>query len=290
MQLERNRQDRTIFIHQEAYINRLIKKFSISEARTTSVPADPHVLLSPAEKDDFVCTRIPFREAVGSLMFLATVSRPDIAYAVNAVSRHLNCYNDSHWQAVKRIFRYLLRTPNLGILYGNSEKGLQLEGYSDADYASDLATRRSTTGYVFMLAGGPVSWTSQRQKLVTLSTTEAEYVAAAAAAKETAWLRNLLNDLEYQCEGATTLFVDNQSAIRLVKNPEFHQRTKHIDIQYHYIRERVQDSELCVNYIPTTLQRADIFTKPLPKDRFKTGFEIKFNQEGRSTQTGGVLK
>lgn len=269
LQIERNRQDRTIFIYQEAYINRLIDKFLMTEAKTISISADPHTSLTPAENNDF-CSTVPFREAVGSLMFLAMVSRPDIMFSVNVVSRYLNCYNNTHWQAVKRIFRYLRGTADLGITYKGGESELKLEGYSDADYASDLATRRSTTGYTFILAGGPVSWTSRRQKLVTLSTTEAEYVAAAAAAKEAIWLRKLLSDLGCQCQSATTLFVDNQSAIRLTKNPEFHQRTKHIDIRYHYIREKVQDFELCVNYIPTALQRADIFTKPLPKERFKS--------------------
>lgn len=160
LQFKRNRQDCTIFLHQEAYINQLLDKFSMTDAKIANISADPHALLRPAEKDDLLCVKVPFREAIGSLMFLATVSRPDIAFAVNAVSRYLNCYNNSHWQAIKRIFRYLQGTVDLGIMYRSGGSKLQLERYSDADYASDLATRRSTTGYAFILADGLISWAS----------------------------------------------------------------------------------------------------------------------------------
>ncbi|XP_033230350.1 secreted RxLR effector protein 161-like [Belonocnema kinseyi] len=169
-------------------------------------------------------------------MFLAIVSCPDIAYAVNVVSRYLSEYTESHWQAVKRILRYLIGTADFGIMYKSCGSKLELRGYSDADYAGDVVMRRSTTGYVFMLAGGPITWSSQRQKLVTLSTTETEYFAAATATKEAVWLRKLLDDIGFQAAGASALFVDNQSAIKLIKNPEFHKRTKHIDVRYHFIR------------------------------------------------------
>ncbi|KMQ87247.1 retrovirus-related pol polyprotein from transposon tnt 1-94 [Lasius niger] len=201
-------------------------------------------------------------EAVGSLMFLAVVTRPDIAFSVNAVSRHLNCFDVTHWEAVKRIFRYLISTRDLDIQYKYNNEGIKLEGYSDADYVSDAATRRSTTGYVFNLAGGPVSWESKRQRMVTLSTTEAEYVAAVRLKKRSG-LENL-NGMGCECENPTILHIDNQNAIRLVKNPEYHKRTKHIDIRYHYIKEKVEDSEIIVSYIPSELQRADILTKALP--------------------------
>lgn len=125
------------------------------------------------------------------------------------------------------------------IEYYSGGRELILEGYSAADYAGDIETRRSTTGYVFELEGGPVTWASQRQKLVTLSITEAEYVAASITSQETVWLRKLLSEIECPCEVATIIFVDNKSAIRLVKNPEYHKRTKHIDVRYYYVREKV---------------------------------------------------
>ena len=153
-------------------------------------------------------------------------------------------------------------------MYKREGKESSLVGYYDADYAGDLETRRSTTGYAFSFANGLVAWSSQRQKIVTLSTTESEYVAAAAAARENIWLRNLLGNLGAQCDTATALHIDNQSAIRLAKNPEFHKRTKHIDVRYHYIREKVASREIEVKYIRTDCQKADIFTKAVPKERF----------------------
>ena len=145
----------------------------------------------------------------------------------------------------------------------------ELIGFSDADYAGDIETRRSTTGYVFYLANGAVSWSSQRQKLVTLSTNEAEYLAASVATRELVWLRKLLKDIGCPCAEETTLFVDNQSTIQLVKNPVYHKRTKHIDIRYHFVREKIESKDALVEYVPSEKQRANIFTKALPRERFR---------------------
>lgn len=273
LQIERDRNKKTLAIHQKAYIQKLLEKFEMHNAKVVSVPADPHTILYPVEADEKKVI-VPYREAVGNLVFVSSVSRPDITYAVNSVSKYLNNHNNAHWHAVLRIFAYLKETLDYKIEYksGNEPK---LLGFSDADYAGDVETRRSTTGYLFCLANGPITWSSQRQKIVTLSTTEAEYVAAAAAAaKEAMWLRKLLRDLDCLYEDRTTLYMDNQSAIRLVKNPEFHKRTKHIDIRYHYIRETVANGDIRVEYIPSELQRADILTKSLPKDRFKKMCEL----------------
>jgi len=170
---------------------------------------------------------------------------------------------------VKRVLAYLVDNLDVGIeyRYGGSEAGLV--GYSDAEYASDLETRRSTTGYIFCMANGPVTWSCQRQKLVTLSTTESEYVAAATAAKELIWLRKLLKDIGGQYENATTLYIDNQNAIKLSKNPELHKRTKHIDIRYHFLREKYESGEISIAYIPPEIQKANILTKALPRERFQ---------------------
>ena len=270
MQIIRDRERKSVIIHQSAYTAKIIEKFRMSEARALCVPADPNVILSPFESEDRESSSVPYREAVGSLVFLASVSRPDIAFAVNSVSRFLSKHNAEHWRAVKRIFAYLGGTVDYGIEYRDGGSEPELIGFSDADYAGDIETRRSTTGYVFCLANGAITWSSQRQKLVTLSTTEAEYVAASAATRESIWLRKLLFGIGCPCVKETTLFVDNQSAIQLVKNPVFHKRTKHIDIHYHFVRERVDMGDVLVKYVPSEKQRADIFTKALPRDRFKS--------------------
>lgn len=144
--------------------------------------------------------------------------------------------------------RYLSGTKHLGIKYTKCEN-LNLEGFSDSDYAGDIDTRRSTSGYVFKLSDGPITWMSKRQNCITLSTAEAEYIAACLAVKESVWIRKLLCDLGYFQNNPTQIHVDNQSAIRLVKNPEFHCRTKHIDIKYHFIREKFDNQEIDVTYI-----------------------------------------
>jgi hypothetical protein len=172
MQIKRDRAKQKLFIHQSAYAKRIVSKFKMSEAKKASVPIDPNVVLYPVLENDKKVENVPYREAVGSLMFLAVVSRPDIAFAVNTVSKFLNNHNDEHWRAVKRIISDVSGTIEYGIEYFCSEKACELIGYSDADYANDIETRRSTTGYLFELANGPVTWCSQRQKLVTLSTTE----------------------------------------------------------------------------------------------------------------------
>ena len=280
LQIARNREEKSMMIQQGDYAEKILGKFRMDDAKAVSVPADPHVALEPVKKDEESENSSPYREAVGSLMFLSVVSRPDISYAVNSVARFLENHNETHWRAVKRVFAYLNGTRDLGIVYRNEGKDSSLVGYSDADYAGDLETRHSTTSYAFNFANCLVTWSSQRQKEVTLSTTESKYVYAATAAKENIWIRNLLKDLGANCEKAAALYVDNQSAIKLAKNPEFHKRTKHIDVRFHFIREKVASQEIAVIYIPTESQKADIFTKAVPR----------VYRASESTQTVSVLR
>lgn len=262
MEIKRDRLAKTISIGQAAYITRVIEKFNMTDATPVSTPADVNVMLTKAEEE--TDTIFPFRQAVGSLMYAATVARPDISYAVGEVSRFLERPSSSHVVAVKRIMRYLKGTVDNGIVYGGEHNGsFNLDGYTDADFARDIESRRSTTGYAFMMNGGAVTWRSQRQKTVALSTTEAEYMAACEGAKEGVWLRQLLDDVGYRRDFPTPINMDNQSAIRLVKNPELHHRTKHIDIRLHFIRGLYESGTISIEYVPTEKQLADVFTKPL---------------------------
>ncbi|UYV65570.1 hypothetical protein LAZ67_3004741 [Cordylochernes scorpioides] len=213
--------------------------------------------------------KIPYRQTIGSLMYLMTGTRPDIAYAVSRVSQFMNNPGPSHWTAVKKIFGYLKATKNIGICFGGSSCTTSLIGFSDADFAGDLDTRKSTTGYVFMLNNGPISWCSQKQNCVSLSTTESEYIAASKAMKEAIWLRQLLRELHQEQVKPTTIFSGNQSCIRLVHNPEYHKRTKHIDISYHFIRDHFQKHAIDLLYVCSNDQAADIFTKALPPERYR---------------------
>ena len=243
----------------------------MDEAKSSSVPCIPGLSLHngqcPSDNNEVkdMSTK-PFREVVGSLMFAATVSRPDITFAMSQVSRFLYNPGLEHWNAAKTILKYLQGTQNLTLLY--KADAILLEAYYDADFAGDYDTRRSTTGYVSLLASGPITWSSHRQKCVTRSTTEAEYIAASDAASEIIWLQGFLQQLGINIRKPTILYVDNQSTTRLIKNIDHHKRTKHIDIKYHYIREHVENGTIQVNYICSEKQSADIFTKALSRDKY----------------------
>lgn len=264
--------DGTIMLHSESYVKRILKRFYLDDASPNTTPADPGTILSSESNPFPEGKTVPYREAVGSLMFLASTTRPDIAFAVNLVSRFQNNPGQVHWNAVKRIFRYLKGTANYGIEYSPvANNNCHLVGYSDSDFANDVDTRKSTSGYVFKISNGPVTWSSQKQSTVSTSTTESEYIAASTAVKETLWLKQLLQDVGESeiCKEGVTLFIDNQSAVKLIKNPVFHKRTKHIDVRYHFIREKYDDGSILVKYIKSEEQLADIFTKALPKTKFE---------------------
>lgn len=260
--MEIERINNCIYIHQRDYIEQIIQKFCMSNANPVSTPADVNVIISKNLDENTV--NFPYREAIGSLLFLSSVSRPDISFAVNVLSRYVNNPSQLHVNAVKRIIRYLINSKDICIKYGESNA---LIGYSDSDFARDIDTRHSTTGYIFKMNDGPITWSSQKQKTVALSTTEAEFIATCEAAKEILWLQQLMLELgeSFKC---ITLYVDNQSAIKLLTNPVYHKRTKHIDIKYNFIREKVELGLIKINYVASTYQLADLMTKPLPTQTF----------------------
>lgn len=234
----------------------------MSEANPCTTPVDNNVILIKNVDENTI--NFPYREAVGALMFLSIVSRPDISYALNIVSRYLNNPGKDHVYAVKRIIRYLLQTKDICISYNSNS---ELIGYSDSDFGLDIDTRKSNTGYIFMLNGGPITWASKRQNTVSLSTTESEYMAASEAAKEMLWLRQLLLDIN-EPQLMITLCIDNQSAIKLIHNPVYHKRTKHIDVKYNFIREKVEQNVNKIKYVQSMYQLADFLTKALPPGKF----------------------
>jgi hypothetical protein len=170
-----------------------------------------------------------------------------------------------NWKAVKHILRYLKGSRNLCIQYGKTPESNNLIGYSDADFGGDSDDRKSTIGYVFMLGNGPICWSSKRQTNVAPSTTEAEYMAGTQTIKEAIWLRRLLKDLGDEQTSPTVINMDNQSAIKLAQNPVFHARTKHIDMRYHFIREKVESQEVELTFCGTNSMLADLMTKALGK-------------------------
>jgi hypothetical protein len=213
-------------------------------------------------------SKVPYENAVGSLMYLMVCTRPDLAYAMGKVSRYMSNPGKVHWEAVKWILRYLKGTKDVGLLFdANSNNAKSLLGYVDADYGQDLDGRRSTTGYMFTLGGGCISWRSTLQKCVAQSSTEAEYVAAAEAAKEAIWLNRLVTEMGLT-QANVNLHCDSQSALHLAVNQVMDSRVKHIDIRYHFIRQAVSDNLLELVKIDGKLNPADALTKVIPLETF----------------------
>ncbi|XP_038704736.1 secreted RxLR effector protein 161-like [Tripterygium wilfordii] len=194
-------------------------------------------------------------------------TRPDIAFSVSLISRYMENPTQLHLQAAKRILRYLKGTIDFGVLYSKGG-GSNLIAYADSDYAGDLEDMKSTSGYVFMLGSGAVSWSSKKQPIVTLSTTEAEFIAAASCSCQAVWMRRILGEVDHEQSEATVVFCDNSSTIKLSKNPVLHGRSKHIDVRFHFLRELTNDGVVEMVHCGPQEQVADIMTKPLKLDDF----------------------
>jgi hypothetical protein len=210
---------------------------------------------------------IPYIHAVGSLMYLAVATRPDIAYTVGVLARFNHNPGKAHWLAVKHLFRYLKGTLDLGLTYSPSPVKELFVSYSDSDHGGDKSTGKSTGAYIVKMGTGAISWQSKLQTIVTLSTTEAEYIAAVSAGQEILWLRNLFEELGYPQETSSSLYLDNQSAIAVARDPEHHGRMKHLDLRTYWLRQEVDSGKIKVGHVPTTEMPADLLTKALSKPK-----------------------
>nr|CAB3451780.1 unnamed protein product [Digitaria exilis] len=253
-------------VSQAAYTSKLMEKAGMTDCNAVHVPMEHRLKLSKDSSSPPTDTT-HYRSLVGSLRYLVH-TRPDIAFAVGYVSQFLEKPTTEHLSAVKHILRYIAGTPHYGLCYTKGQGRIELKGYSDADFSGDVDDHKSTTGVLFCLGGVPVSWQSQKQPVVTLSSCEAEYIVATAAACQGIWLGRLLGRFYGKTASTTTIFIDNQSTIQLCKNPVFHSRSKHIARRFHFIRERVDDGEVTVRKIHTDDQLADILTKSLGRIRF----------------------
>jgi hypothetical protein len=262
MSIIRDRENRTVKLAQGRLTADLLSKYDMLEAKALSTPLNPSTKLTK-EGEALDRETYNYSQLIGSLMYLSVCTRPDISQAVGALARYMARPTKVHWQAAKGVLRYLSGTANYGIIFGGASKGL--EAYTDADFAGDIDTRRSTTGYVYIFNGGAISWSSRLQQTVAASTTEAEYMAAAFTIKEGLWLHKLFNDLGLNIQ--INIKADNQSAIKLLKNPVLSMRSKHIDVIYHFARERVARGEVSFQYIRTDNMVADALTKPVPANK-----------------------
>lgn len=273
IEIERDRKARKLRLHQLAYIRAVLKKFEMENCNPVGVPAESHQVLTRNEDENGISistTDRPYRQLIGSLMYLAVGTRADIAFAVSTLSQFLENPSELHWKAAKRVLRYLAGTCNMGIEYRSSNMANILTAYSDADYGTCSDTRKSISGVILILNNGPVIWFSRKQGVVATSTTYAEYIAVYDATKEIVWTRRVLQELGLHQVKPTTLYCDNMAAEQLVKNPTFHRRTKHFDIKFHYTRDIVKQRDLLVEHIASNEQLADILTKPLTREKFET--------------------
>ncbi|KAM2012453.1 hypothetical protein ACFX1T_024318 [Malus domestica] len=275
MEIERDRAKGKISLCQKQYLKKVLQRFRMNEnLKPVSTPLASHFKLSASmspktvEESQYMA-QIPYANVVGSLMYVMVCTRPDISQAVSIVSRYMHNPGKGHWQAVKWILRYILGTVDVGLLFQQDKvTGQCVVGYVDSDYAGDLDKRRSTTGFVFTIAGGPVSWRSILQSTVALSTTEAEYMAVTEAIKEAIWLQGLPDDLGVQ-QDHVDVHCDSQSAIHLAKNQVHHARTKHIDVRFHFVREVIDEGDILLQKIGTADNPANMLIKPVSLHKFK---------------------
>jgi hypothetical protein len=259
------RRPQGFFLHQRQYTIDILEWAGMSDCKSCSTPVDTQAKLSEDDGPP-VADATSYRSLTGALQYL-TFSRPDIAYAVQQVCLHMHNPREPHLTALKRILRYLRSSLDYGLLLRPSPTS-ELVVYTDTDWAGCTDTRRSTSGYAVFLGTNLVSWAAKRQPIVSRSSAEAEYRAVANGVAEASWLRQLLHELHSPLQRATLVYCDNVSAVYLSTNPVQHQRTKHVEIDLHFVRERVVAGDVRVLSVPTTLQFTDIFTKGLPSSVF----------------------
>eukprot|EP00253_Pinus_taeda_P034533 PITA_34533 len=255
--IEVDQSENGVFISQDKYVKAVLKRFHMQNNKATVTSIVVGLKLTKEDSSKDFDPKL-YKSIVGTLMYL-TATRPDIMHVVSLISKFMERPKETHWQATKRILRYVNGTKGFGILYSSSES-FKLTSYTDSDWSRSVDDRKITSGYVFHMRSGAISWASKKQRVVSLSTAEAEYVAATSVACQVVWLRRVLIDLCHEQENGTTIYCDNSSAITLSKNSVFHKRTKHIDTKFHFIHELVNNGEIVLQHCRTENQLADILT------------------------------
>ncbi|GJW12018.1 ribonuclease H-like domain, reverse transcriptase, RNA-dependent DNA polymerase [Tanacetum coccineum] len=256
-----------ISIKQSAYASKILKEAGMIDCNETLIPMDPGTRLTKITEGTMV-NSTEYRSLIGCLRYLLH-TRPDLSYSVGLLSRFMQEPREQHMKAIRQVLRYVQGTKDHGITYKHNG-GNKIHGYSDSSYGVNTQEGKGTTGIIFYYGESPISWSTQKQATVALSSCESEFIAATAAATQALWLKRLLSKLTHSQEEKVIIQVDNKSAIALMKNPVFHGRSKHIDTKYHFIRECVEREDIQVEFVNGEYQKADILTKALPKIKFLT--------------------
>jgi len=256
----------SLHLCQAKYINELLNRTSMIGAKLAPSPCPASSKLSKLDGEPLP-DPTEYRQVVGALLY-CTLTRPDLAYAVSQLCQHMHAPSTTHWSAVKRVLHYLKHTLDHGLQY--TPGTLQLQAFSDSDWAGNPDDRRSTSGFGVYLSNCLISWSAKKQAVVSRSSTEAEYRSMALITAELFWIRMLFKEFCIPLTSRPILWCDNLSALALTSNPVYHSRTKHIEFDYHFIREKVLNGDILIKFLPTKDQVADIFTKGLSLAQFSS--------------------
>ena len=254
-----------MLLSQTRYLKDLLKKAGMDEAKPMPTPMTSGLRLSTHGDSAFTNPTL-YRSVVGGLQY-ATITRPDISYAVNKVAQFMHSPLEVHWKAVKRILRYISGSLQFGLKF-HSNKELRLLAYCDSDWGSDIDDRKSTSGYCVYLGPNLVSWASKKQHAVSRSSTEAEFRSMAAVVAELTWIQSLLMEMHVPCKLPPTIYCDSQSAVLLAQNPILHSKSKHFELDLFFVRDKIAQKQVFVQHIPAYEQVADLLTKPVSSKFF----------------------
>jgi hypothetical protein len=284
--IERWRSCGTIKVHQQGYVQSILRDFGMEFCNATQTPMEPATRLVPRGSNEVLEDSFDYPAFVGKVLYLSLCSRPDISYAVRELSRFISSYGKAQIAAAKHLLRYLQGTRSHGVLLGRKDAAFPLfRAMSDSDWGMGN-DRKSISGFIILLGDSPIAWSSKQQAVVALSSCEAEYIAVTHCARDVLWFRNLFSELGYPQESATTIFCDNQGTVACTHDPHAHSKMKHIAIREHFIRDCIARSIISVVHVNGKDNDADVFTKPL--GRVLHGQWVsKYNL--RATQ-GGVLE
>ncbi|GJY08410.1 ribonuclease H-like domain, reverse transcriptase, RNA-dependent DNA polymerase [Tanacetum coccineum] len=276
-----------ISIKQSAYAKKILKEAGMIDCNETLIPMDPGTRLTNITEGTMV-NSTEYRSLIGCLRYLLH-TRPDLSYSVGLLSRFMQELSEQHMKAIRQVLRYVKGTKDYGITYMHNG-GNKIHGFNDSSYGVNTQEGKGTTGIIFYYGESPISWSTQKQATVALSSCESEFIAATTAATQALWLKRLLSKLTHSQEEKVTIKVDNKSAIALMKNPVFHGRSKHIDTKYHFIRECVEREDIQVEFVSGEYQKADILTKALPKIKFLTMRQLIGLKDLRHSDYGDIWK
>lgn len=270
-----------LFLSQKKYILEILHKTGMTGATATPTPMVTTLKLTTSDRSPPFTDVHLYRSTVGMLQYLC-ITRPELSFCVNKLSQYMNLPSETHWRAVKRVLRYLVGTVDYGLCFSKSQT--EVVCYSDADWASSMEDRRSTTGYVVYLGPNPVAWCSRKQPVVSRSSSEAEYRSLANCVSKLLWVKQLISEIGLSNIPPPVVWCDNTSTVSIAENPTHHARIKHVEIDHHFVREKVLDGTLQVNFVPSAEQVADVLTKPIAPKQFES-----FRQALRVLKQDSVL-